>query len=127
MHIDFGVGELLAAPEAVRRAKECCIHSHSFLLGFVLGGCVSSALGAGRHARDVDILGGEPMKDRLLQIGIIGTIIAAICCFTPVLVVLLGAVGLSALIGYLDIVLLPALAIFLVTTGYALWKRSRTQ
>ncbi|WP_322097629.1 mercury resistance system transport protein MerF [Pelagibius sp. Alg239-R121] len=67
------------------------------------------------------------MKDRLLQIGIIGSIIAAICCFTPVLVVLLGAIGLSALIGYLDIVLLPALAIFLVITGYALWKRSRTQ
>lgn len=67
------------------------------------------------------------MKDRLLQIGIIGTIVAAICCFTPVLAVLLGAVGLSVLIGYLDIVLLPALAIFLVITGYALWKRSRTQ
>ena len=67
------------------------------------------------------------MKDRLLQIGIIGTIVAAICCFTPVLVVLLGAVGFSALIGYLDIVLLPALAIFLIITGYALWKRSKTQ
>lgn len=67
------------------------------------------------------------MKDRLLRIGIIGTIIAAICCFTPVLVILLGAIGLTALIGYLDIVLLPALAIFLVITGYALWKRSRTQ
>ena len=67
------------------------------------------------------------MKDRLLQIGIIGTIVAAICCFTPVLVVLLGAVGLSALIDYLDIVLLPALVIFLVITGYALWKRSKTQ
>lgn len=67
------------------------------------------------------------MKDRLLQIGIIGTIVAALCCFTPILVVLLGAVGLSALIGYLDIVLLPALAIFLVITGYALWKRSKTQ
>lgn len=115
------------APETVRQAKESCIHSRSFLLSFVPGGCVSSALGTGRHARDVVILGGEPMKDRLLQIGIIGTIVAAICCFTPVLAVLLGAVGLSVLIGYLDIVLLPALAIFLVITGYALWKRSRTQ
>ena len=67
------------------------------------------------------------MKDRLLQIGIIGTIIAAICCFTPVLVVLLGVVGFSALIGYLDIILLPALAIFVVITGYALWKRIKTQ
>ena len=67
------------------------------------------------------------MKDRLLQVGIIGSIIAALCCFTPVLVILFGAVGLSALIGYLDLVLLPALAIFLVITGYALWKRSRTR
>ena len=67
------------------------------------------------------------MKDRLLQIGIIGTIIAALRCFTPVLVILLGAVGLSSLTGYIDIVLLPALALFLVVTGYALWKRSRTK
>ena len=121
------MGESHPAPETVRQAKESCIHSRSFLLSLVLGGCISSALGTGRHARDVVILGGEPMKDRLLQIGIIGTIVAAICCFTPVLVVLLGAVGFSALIGYLDIVLLPALAIFLIITGYALWKRSKTQ
>lgn len=67
------------------------------------------------------------MKDRLLQIGVIGSIIAALCCFTPVLVVLLGAVGLSALTGYLDLVLLPALALFLALTGYALWKRSRAK
>lgn len=67
------------------------------------------------------------MKDRLLQIGVIGSIIAALCCFTPVLVILLGAVGLSALTGYLDLVLLPALAFFLALTGYALWKRSRAK
>ena len=65
--------------------------------------------------------------NKLTKFGLIGSIVAAICCFTPVLVVLLGAVGLSALIDYLDIVLLPTLAIFLVITGYALWKRSRTQ
>lgn len=61
----------------------------------------------------------------LLKIGITGSVIAAICCFTPFLVILLGAVGLSAWLGWLDVVLLPALAIFLVITGYALWKRSR--
>jgi len=63
---------------------------------------------------------------KLLKIGITGSIIAAICCFTPFLVVLLGALGLSAWLGWLDIVLLPALVIFLAITGYALWKRSRT-
>jgi mercuric ion transport protein len=63
----------------------------------------------------------------LLKIGIIGTVVAALCCFTPVLVVLLGAVGLAALIGWLDYVLLPALVSFLVITGYALWQRHKTR
>jgi mercuric ion transport protein len=62
----------------------------------------------------------------LLKIGIVGTIITAICCFTPLLVVVLGVIGLSSLIGLLDLVLLPALAIFLLITGYGLWKRRRT-
>ena len=65
------------------------------------------------------------MKDRLLTIGIVGTVVAAICCFTPALALLLSAVGLSAAIGYLDIILLPALAIFILMTGYALWQRQR--
>ena len=47
----------------------------------------------------------------ILRVGIVGTVITALCCFTPVLVVLLGVVGLSALTGYLDLVLLPALAL----------------
>ena len=60
---------------------------------------------------------------KLLRTGIIGTVVLAICCFTPVLVVLLGAVGLSALVGVLDYVLLPALVIFITITVYALWNR----
>lgn len=59
----------------------------------------------------------------LLRTGIIGTVIAALCCFTPVLVVLLGAVGLSAWLGWLDYVLLPALAMFVGITIYALVRR----
>jgi len=64
------------------------------------------------------------MNDKkVLQFGLIGTIIAALCCFTPVLVVLFGVVGLSAFIGYLDYVLFPALAFFVLLTIYALWRR----
>jgi len=63
------------------------------------------------------------MQDKnLLKIGIVGTVVAALCCFTPLLVILVSAVGLSAFLGMLDIVLLPALAIFIGITGYALWK-----
>ncbi|MGR3632995.1 MAG: mercury resistance system transport protein MerF [Limimaricola soesokkakensis] len=65
-------------------------------------------------------------NDRLLKYGLIGTVIVALCCFTPILVILLGAVGLSALLGWLDIVLLPALAVFVGITLYALWRRQRT-
>ncbi|MCP4998569.1 MAG: mercury resistance system transport protein MerF [Hyphomicrobiales bacterium] len=63
------------------------------------------------------------MKDRLLSIGIVGTVVSALCCFTPILVWLLPSIGFSVIIGYLDIVLLPALAIFILVTGYALWRR----
>ena len=65
------------------------------------------------------------MNDRLLKMGIIGTVIAALCCFTPVLAVLLGVVGLSAVVGYLDYVLFPALAAFVLITIYALIRRAR--
>jgi len=64
-------------------------------------------------------------SDSLLKFGVISTIIAALCCFTPVLVVLLGVVGLSALTGYLDYVLFPALGFFVLLTLYALWRRRR--
>ena len=63
----------------------------------------------------------------LLGIGVIGTLITALCCFTPILIMILGIVGLSALTGYLDYVLLSALGAFILLTLYALWRRkSRT-
>ena len=66
------------------------------------------------------------MNDRkLVEVGAIGTTVAALCCFTPVLAVLLGAVGLSALVGWLDVVLLPTLAVFIGITVYALRRRRR--
>ncbi len=61
----------------------------------------------------------------LLGVGIVGTLVAALCCFTPILVILLGAIGLSAMLGWLDYVLLPALAVFIGITVYALWKRRK--
>ena len=67
------------------------------------------------------------MNDKsLLKTGVIGTVILALCCFTPILVVLLGVVGLSAVLGYLDYVLLPALGIFIILTLYALWRRQHS-
>lgn len=58
----------------------------------------------------------------MLKIGIVGTVVTALCCFTPILVVLLGAVGLASAIAYLDLVLLPLLGVFIILTAWAFWK-----
>ncbi len=59
----------------------------------------------------------------LLRVGLVGTVVAALCCFTPILVILLAAIGLSALTGYLDYILLPALALFVALTIFAVWRQ----
>lgn len=63
--------------------------------------------------------------NRLIATGLIGGMIAMICCFTPALVVLLSALGLAAVIGYLDYVLLPAMVVFLGLVIYGAWTKSR--
>lgn len=49
-----------------------------------------------------------------------GTILVALCCFTPILVLALGAVGVAAFTPYLDVVLVPALAVMAFVT----WRAS---
>jgi len=65
------------------------------------------------------------MKINPLKAGIIGTIVLALCCFTPMLVVLFALLGLSSFTGYLDYVLLPALVFFVLLTLYALMKKNK--
>lgn len=67
------------------------------------------------------------MKNKLLASGIGGTIVAALCCFTPLLPIILSALGLTGLLGilYNDAVLFPVLTGFLILTGYALWRRKQ--
>lgn len=65
-------------------------------------------------------------RKTLLTTGLIGSAVTALCCFTPVLVVLLGAAGLAALAGWLDLVLLPALVMFLGITLYALLRHKES-
>ena len=62
--------------------------------------------------------------NRILSVGVTGTIIAAICCFTPALVVLVGFAGLSAIVGWLDYGLFPILFASMGLVAYALYLRS---
>ena len=55
-----------------------------------------------------------------------GTLLVALCCFTPILVIILGAAGLSTITPYLDYVLLPSMLamIMVVIISYLRWKKA---
>ncbi len=62
-----------------------------------------------------------------LKTGIIGSRVAALCCFTPILVILLSTLGVSWLTGYLDYVLFPVMFIFIGLTAYGLYRQSKSK
>ena len=72
-----------------------------------------------------DVARGGATPNSLLATGVVGTVAAALCYGTPVLAVVLGALGLSAWLAYADDVILPVLIASLALTGYALHRRSR--
>lgn len=59
----------------------------------------------------------------LFRTGIVGLVLSIACCATPVLVVLLGILGFSAWVGWLDYILIPAVLLFFGITIYALYHR----
>jgi len=66
------------------------------------------------------------MQDRaLLKLGLTGTIVTAICCFTPTLAWLLALSGLAAWLAWLDYVLFPLLVVFLGITAFAVFRARR--
>ena len=64
------------------------------------------------------------IKDQtLIAAGAFGALVAAICCATPLLAVLLGAVGLTAWAVKADYVLVPTIILCLVLMGIGLYRR----
>ena len=65
------------------------------------------------------------MTDRkLFNTGCTGTAVAALCCFTPVLAIGLGAIGLSAWLGWIDYVLFPVMFASLGLVAHSLNLRA---
>jgi mercuric ion transport protein len=60
-------------------------------------------------------------RDRWLVLGVIGAVLTCLACLTPALVLLLGAIGLGALTGRLDLVVLPLFIAFAAFAMY--WYR----
>jgi len=67
-------------------------------------------------------------KDRntgsaLITTGVVGALVAAVCCATPLLAVLFGAVGLTAWLAKADYVVIPALIRCLGLIAFGLYQR----
>jgi mercuric ion transport protein len=67
----------------------------------------------------------QPSK-KTFYAAVAGTVLVALCCFTPILVIALAAVGMSAFTPYLDYVLFPAMVLMITLTfvSYIRWKKS---
>lgn len=63
---------------------------------------------------------------RVFIAGLVGTIVVALCCFTPYFALLLAFLGLALITPYLDFILIPLLIIFITLTIFSFikWKRS---
>ncbi len=63
------------------------------------------------------------MRDRtLVTTGIVGAVVAAVCCATPLLAIVLGALGLTAWLAKADYVLIPALILFVALIAFGLYR-----
>jgi mercuric ion transport protein len=62
-------------------------------------------------------------NDTFIKTGIVGAVIAAVCCATPILVILLGVVGLSAFTSSIDYVVLPVLAFCIGLIALGVYNR----
>lgn len=69
----------------------------------------------------------EKRSNKWLWIGGAGAGIAALCCFTPILVLIFGLLGAGSLVVYLDSVLWPLLLVFVLLAVYGLWRRKPTK
>ena len=64
------------------------------------------------------------MTDRsLITTGAIGAVLAAICCATPLLAVVLGGIGLSAWLAQADYIVMPVLFLGIALVGLGVYRR----
>jgi len=118
-----------AAAQAMCNAQALCNRLDFTRIHRLFDRAIFAPLGGVSAAFYVGFVEIDTMKNKLLAFGVGGTILAILCCFTPLLPVVLTALGLTGLLGvvYSDAVLLPILAGFLILTGYAIWRQKTQQ
>ena len=61
--------------------------------------------------------------------GAFGVILGVLCCFTPLLPIVLGAAGMTGVLGviYADAILLPFVALSFVAMAAGIWLKRKTR
>jgi len=66
------------------------------------------------------------MRDgTLITTGIVGAVIAALCCATPVLAIAFGALGLTAWLAKADYIVMPALILCVGLAAFGIYRQQR--
>lgn len=63
---------------------------------------------------------------KMIGTGVVGALVSMLCCFTPALVLLLGALGLSAYVAKADYVLIPIFLASIALIVFAIIRRRRS-
>ena len=63
---------------------------------------------------------------KLIGTGVTGAVVSMLCCFTPALVLVLGALGFSAYVAKLDYVLIPIFLASVALVIFAVVRRRRS-
>lgn len=64
------------------------------------------------------------MRDcTLITTGAFGAVVAAVCCATPLLAIVLGTVGLTAWLANADYVVIPTLILCLGLIAFGVYRR----
>jgi mercuric ion transport protein len=67
------------------------------------------------------------MRDHtLITTGVVGGLIAAVCCATPLLAILFGAIGFTTWLAKADSILMAALIICIALVGVGLYQFRRS-
>jgi mercuric ion transport protein len=67
--------------------------------------------------------GSDARSRTLIATGVVGAVLAAICCFTPLLALALTAVGLTAWLAKADYVVIPVLLLGIALIALGLYRR----
>jgi hypothetical protein len=64
-------------------------------------------------------------KPSWFRVGIVGGIVAAICCAAPAIIALLAAAGLGWFGGYFNYVIIASIFALVGFAAYTLWQRNQ--